>query len=169
MAAEEFVITRVFGAPRDLVFKVHTECERLKHWWGPKGFTMRVCKLDLRPGGVLHYCLRSPSGEDMWGKVVYREIAAPERLVYINSFSDEHGNTVRHPHVPDWPLEMLNNSTFSEQGGKTILTLRWVPQNATEAERKAFEAGHKGAEAGFGGMFAKLDQYLAGISKEQEK
>jgi uncharacterized protein YndB with AHSA1/START domain len=52
--SEEFVIARVFDAPRDLVFKAHADCGHLKHWWGPKGFTLRVCKLDFRPGGVFH-------------------------------------------------------------------------------------------------------------------
>lgn len=56
--SEEFVITRVFDAPRDLVFKAHTECERLKRWWGPKGFIMTVCNLDLRPGGAFHSARR---------------------------------------------------------------------------------------------------------------
>ena len=167
--AEEFVIARVFDAPRDLVFKAHTECERLKHWWGPKGFTMRVCKLDLRPGGVFHYCLRSPKGEDMWGKFVYREIAVPERLVFINSFSDEQGNITRHPFAPDWPLEVLNTSTFTEQGRKTTLTLRSTPHAATQAERKAFEAGHKGMQAGFGGTFDQLEKYLASLSRGPAK
>src|SRR5580704_13391744 len=74
-AGDEFAITRVFDAPREQVWKAFTESERLMRWWGPKGFTMQVAKLDLRPGGVFHYCMRSPDGRDMWGKFVYREIA----------------------------------------------------------------------------------------------
>jgi len=96
----EFSITRVFDAPRDLVWKAFTESERLLQWWGPKGFTMRVAKLDLRPSGVFHYSMRSPEGRDMWGKFVYREIVAPERIVFVNSFSDEAGNLTRHPFTP---------------------------------------------------------------------
>jgi uncharacterized protein YndB with AHSA1/START domain len=160
-ASEEFVIARAFDAPRALVFKAHTECEGLKHWWGPKGFTMHFCKLDLRPGGVFHYGLRSPKGEDMWGRFVYREIVAPERLVFVVSFSDPQGNVTRHPMAPDWPLEMLNTSTFTEKDGKTTVTIRSVPHNATPAERAAFVAGHRGMQAGYGGTFDQLEQYLA--------
>ena len=57
---------RVFDAPRDLVWKAFTESERLMQWWGPKGFTMLVAKLDLRPGGVFHYSMRSPDGRAMY-------------------------------------------------------------------------------------------------------
>lgn len=100
-AENEFVITRTFDAPRDLVWKAHTEPERLKQWWGPKGFTMLSCKVDLRPGGLFHYGMRSPDGQVMWGKFIYREIVKPERLVFIVSFSDEKGGTTRHPLAPN--------------------------------------------------------------------
>ena len=96
-AGQEFVISRVFDAPRDLVFAAFTDPERMKHWWGPKGFTVVKSEMDLRPGGVYHYCLRAPDGAAMWGKFVYREIVAPERVVLINSFSDEQGGTTHHP------------------------------------------------------------------------
>ena len=65
---------------------------------------MRACRLDFRPGGIFHYGMRSPDGRDMWGKFVYREIVAPERIVFVNSFSDESGATVRAPFAADWPL-----------------------------------------------------------------
>jgi uncharacterized protein YndB with AHSA1/START domain len=161
--SEEFVITRVFDAPRDLVFKAHTECERLKRWWGPKGFTMTACNLDLKPGGAFHYCMRSPNGQDMWGKFVYREIVAPERLVFVNSFSDEMGGSTRNPWMPTWPLEVLNVATFTEQGGKTTLTMRGTPHNASPEERAAFKAAMHSMEQGFGGTFAQLDHYLAEV------
>ena len=157
----EFVITRVFDAPRELVWKAWTESERLSHWWGPKGFTMGVCKLDLRPGGVFHYSTRTPDGREMWGKFVYREIVKPERIVFINSFADEKGNVVRNPWNADWPLEVLNAQSFSEHEGKTTLTLRGAPLNATEAERKTFEAGRKSMQQGFAGTLDQLADYLA--------
>lgn len=160
-ADREFVITRVFDAPRELVFKAYSEAERLMHWWGPKGFTMRVSTLDFRPGGVFHYCMRSPDGHDMWGKFVYREIAAPERIVFINSFSDAEGNLVRAPFSPTWPLEVLNTLTLSEHEGKTTLTLRGGPYNATEAERKTFDDAHDSLRQGFTGTFDQLADYLA--------
>ena len=156
----ELVITREFDAPRDLVFKAWTEAERLAHWWGPKGFTWVSATLDLTPGGVFHYHMRSPGGDDMWGKFVYHEIDAPERLVFTNSFSDEAANTVRAPFNPNWPLEVMNTVTFAESGAKTLVTLRGVPYNANDAEREAFGNFHASMRAGFGGSMDQLDAYL---------
>ena len=160
---KEFVISRVFDAPRDLVWRANTECEHLMHWWGPKGFTMTVCKIDLRPGGTLHYCLRSPDGHEMWGKLGYREIVAPERLVCVVSFSDEKGGITHHPMSPTWPLEMLSTTTFAEQDGKTTITIRWHPINATEEERKTFDEGHESMKQGFTGSFDQLAEHLAKV------
>ena len=160
-AGQEFVITRVFDAPRELVWKAWTDRERLMQWFGPKGFALKVATLDFRPGGTFHYSMRSPDGKEMWGKFVYREIVAPERIVLVNSFSDEKGNLTRHPFSPGWPLEMLSTTTFTEQAGKTTLTLRWAPVNATEAERKTFDSSHDGMRQGWTGTFEQLDEYLA--------
>ena len=160
-AACEFVVTRAFDAPRELVFQAWTEAERLKHWWGPKGFALRVHKLDPRPGGVFHYSMRSPDGRDMWGKFVYREVVAPERIVFVNSFSDEAGGITRNPWLADWPLEVLNTATFEEHEGRTTLTLRAVPINATDSERKAFASGRESMGKGFAGTLNQLADYLA--------
>jgi uncharacterized protein YndB with AHSA1/START domain len=157
----EFSISRTFDAPRDLVFQAFTESGHLMRWWGPKGFTWVSAKLDLRPGGRFHYCMRSPDGHEMWGKFVYREIVPPERLVFINSFSDEHGNTIRAPFNPQWPLEILNRVTFEEHAGRTTLTLHGAPINATEDERKVYDASHQLMEQGFAGTLDQLSDYLA--------
>jgi len=160
-AAEPFVIARSFDAPRELVWKAWTERKRLMQWFGPKGFTMPAAKLDLRPGGVFHYCLLSPEGNEMWGKFVYREIVAPERIVLVNSFSDEIGGLTRHPFSPTWPLEMLSATTLSEEEGKTKITLEWSPLNSTEAERRTFDESHEGMKQGWTGTFDQLAEYLA--------
>jgi len=160
---EDFVISRAFDAPRELVWKAFTDPEHMKNWWGPKGFTMRFSRMDFRPGGSYHYCMRSPDGHDMWGKFVYREIVAPERIVFINSFSDENGGVTRHPMAPTWPLEMLSTFTFAEQNGKTTLTIRWSPINATEEELKTFDAGRTGMNQGWSGTFEQLENYLAKV------
>ncbi len=159
----EFVISRVFDAPRTLVWKAWTERERLMQWFGPKGFTMRVATLDLRPGGVFHYCLRSPDGHDMWGKFVYREIVAPERIVWVNSFSDEKGGLTRHPlSEKTWPLEMFSTTTLTEHDSKTTVTVRWSPLTATEAERKTFDTNHESMRMGWTGTMDQLAEYLGG-------
>jgi uncharacterized protein YndB with AHSA1/START domain len=156
-----FVISRVFDAPRDLVWKAHSELECLKHWWGPKGFTWVTGTLDFRPGGMFHYGMRSPNGQEMWGRFVYREIVKPERMVYVVSFSDPKGGQTRHFMSPEWPLEMLNTATFTEEGGKTTLTIRSVAINASAHERKTFEDGFKSMEGGYTGTLDQLATYLA--------
>lgn len=158
----DFVISRVFDAPRELVWKCFADPERMKHWWGPKGFKVIASKMDLRPGGTYHYGMKAPNGSEMWGKFVFREIAAPERMVFVNSFSDEAGGTTRHPMHMTWPLEMLSSFTFEElPGGKTKFTVRWSPHNATDEERKTFDAGHDSMRMGWGGTMDKLTAYLA--------
>jgi uncharacterized protein YndB with AHSA1/START domain len=157
----DFVISRVFDAPRDLVWKAFTEPERMKEWWGPKGFSVIASKMDLRPGGTYHYGMKAPNGSAMWGKFIFREIVAPERMVLINSFSDESGGITRHPMAPTWPLELLSTFTFEDVGGKTKVTIRWAPHNATDDERKTFDAGHDSMRQGWGGTLDQLADYLA--------
>jgi len=157
----EFVISRIFDAPRELVFKAQAESERLERWWGAKGFTTRVIKLDFCPGGVFHYSMRTPDGHEMWGKFVYREILAPERIVFINSFADKEGNTIQAPFSQTWPLEVLNTLTFSEHAGKTTLTIRSVPYKATKEERETFETGLDSMRQGFNGSLERLADHLA--------
>jgi uncharacterized protein YndB with AHSA1/START domain len=158
---EPFVISRVFDAPRDRVWKSWTEAERLKQWWGPKGFVVTHCKIDLRPGGIMHYCLRMPDGNEMWGKFVYREIVKPERLVFLNSFSDKDGGITVHPMSPNWPREMLSTVTFEEQGGRTKLTVQWILlDTSTDAERKTFEDGRESMKMGWTGTMDQFAEYL---------
>ncbi|UUZ83912.1 SRPBCC domain-containing protein [Paenibacillus sp. P26] len=160
--ASELVLTRVFDAPRELVFKVWTDPEHFGKWWGPKGFSLHIVKMDMRPGGIFLGDQKSPDGHVMWGKFTYLEVMPPEKLVFIQSFSDEEGNTVRAPFNPNWPLEIMNNLTLTEQEGKTLLTLQGGPHNATDEERAAFEAMRPMMQQGFGGTFDQLAEYLAG-------
>jgi uncharacterized protein YndB with AHSA1/START domain len=162
MSDPQFEISRTFDAPRELVWKAFTESHRLMHWWGPKGFHWVSAKLDLRPGGVFHYCMRSPDGSaEMWGKFVYREIDPPQRIVFVNSFSNAQGGIVRAPFNPNWPLEVLNVVTFTEDAGRTTITVRGGPINASEEERQAYRGASKMMEQGFGGTFDQLTDYLA--------
>lgn len=160
-AVKPFTLSRTFEAPRDVVWKAWTERERLLQWFGPKGFAMTTAKLDLRPGGNFHYCLRSPDGKEMWGQFVYREISAPGRIVLVNSFSDEKSGLTRHPFSATWPLEMLSTTTLTEKDGKTKLTIEWSPLNPTDGERKTFDTSHDGMKQGWTGTFDQLAAYLA--------
>jgi uncharacterized protein YndB with AHSA1/START domain len=156
----EFVISRIFDAPRNLVWKAWTEPDRLMQWFGPKGVKMPTCKMDLRPGGTFHYCMLTPDGHEMWGKWVFREIDAPTRLVLVSSFSDASGGITRHPLNPQWPLETLSTTTLEAVGDKTRLTIRWTPLNAKPEERATFEQSHASMQQGWGGTFEQLEDYL---------
>lgn len=160
-ADRPFVISRVFDAPRDLVWKSWTDADRLRKWWGPKGFVVHTSKMDLRPGGTFLYGMTAPDGSDMWGRFVFREIDAPRCLVFINSFSDPEGGLSRHPGHLSWPLQMLSTVTFWESAGKTKVTVQWEPYEASELERKTFRDGMGSMQQGWTGTFEQFDDYLA--------
>jgi uncharacterized protein YndB with AHSA1/START domain len=139
----DLVITRVFDAPRSLVFKAWTEPERLMRWWAPKGCTTPYCTVDLRPGGKFHFCMRVPEGREIWGLGVYREVVVPERIVYIDSFADADGNPVPPKHYgmsDSLPAEMLVTVLFGDHERGTKVTLRHsIPESV--GERAGTEQG----------------------------
>ena len=159
--SEDFVISRVFDAPRELVWRCFTDPAHMNAWWGPKGSIVTQGKMDLRPGGTFHYRLEIAGGGEVWGKMVYREITPRDRIVFINAFSDTAGGTTRHPMAPDWPLEMLTIFTFEDvAGGKTRFTVRQSSYNASEGERATFDSRHDSLNQGWGGTLDKLAGYL---------
>ena len=143
-AERELVITRVFDAPRRLVFKAWTEPERLVRWWGPRGFTTPSCKMDVRPGGAFRFCMRSSEGTNHWLQGVYREIVEPERLVCTWAWEDAEGRPAH---------ETLLTVTFAEQGAKTKLTL-----HQAVFESVAARDAHQG---GWTSGLDRLAEYLA--------
>jgi uncharacterized protein YndB with AHSA1/START domain len=160
--AGEFVMSRVFDAPRDFLWKCFTDPELMRQWWGPKGFKVLSSKMDLRPGGTYHYGMQAPNGQAMWGRFVYREVVPQERMVFINSFSDEKAGITRHPGNENWPLEMLSTFSFEDApGGKTKFTVTWIPHNANEDERKTFDSSRQSMLQGWGGTMEQLEAYLA--------
>jgi uncharacterized protein YndB with AHSA1/START domain len=160
--SNDFTISREFDASRETLWACLTEPERMRQWWGPKGCKVVAATMDLRPGGSYHYGLQMPNGDTMWGKFVYREIVAPERLHFINFFSDENGGVTRHPLAPTWPLEMLSTFALEEANGKTRFTVRWSPHNATKEEREAFDSPEMriGMSNGWSGTLDQLEAYL---------
>lgn len=154
-AAEETVlISRVFDAPRDLVFDAWTRPEYLMRWFAPRGCTFHIERIDVRAGGGFHSCVRDASFE-CWCLAVYREIVRPERLVYTLAIADQHGNKVAAAdvgHDQRWPSETLLTVTFEELGGKTKLTLH---QDVSEALAK-----QTGAYPSWIEMFQRLDELL---------
>jgi uncharacterized protein YndB with AHSA1/START domain len=110
----ELVITRLFDAPRSLVFRAWTEPEHLVRWWGPFGFNVVSCEMNVRLGGAWRFCMRSANVDAVWQRGVYREIVEPERLVFSYAFEDASGKPGH---------ETLVTVDFAEDGGKTKITL----------------------------------------------
>ncbi len=157
-----FTTSRVVTAPRDLVYQVHTQPEHLEQWMGPEGFRSSHSAMDLRNGGSHHYGLEGPGGMQMWGRQAFRDVVPGEKLVYLQSFSDQDGALARHPMAPTWPLQMLATTTFEEAGpGQTRVTIRWLPHDSDDVGRATFEAARPAMEMGFAGMWTKLGNYLA--------
>lgn len=132
----EIVLKRIFNAPQELVFKAWTQEEFLTRWWAPKSFTTPFVKVDLHPGGIFHFCMRSSEGRDFWGKSVYREIVEPELIAYTDSFSDEAGALVepeRYGMSKGYPSRALVTVRFMGLRGKTEVTLRHaIPESVPE-------------------------------------
>ncbi len=147
----ELVMERVFNAPRELVWRAFTQAEHLTHWWGPAGWTLPVCTVNLRPGGEWLYCMRGPNGEESWGKAVYQEIKAPERLVYLDKFVDSAGNPL------EGMPEMMITVTFEAVGNQTRIVSR--TEFATAEQKESILA--MGAVEGITQTFDRLDAYLA--------
>jgi uncharacterized protein YndB with AHSA1/START domain len=128
MAVKDLLLTRVFDAPRELVFRAWTERDRLQRWWRPKGFTNPVCEVDVRPGGAIRIEMVGPGGwacPPMVG--VFLEAVAPERLVFTTVLLDANGKAL---------FEVLNVVTFEDIGGKTRLTLRAIVTKTTETAQQ---------------------------------
>jgi uncharacterized protein YndB with AHSA1/START domain len=113
-AQHDLVLTRVFDAPRSLVFQAWIDPVHVAQWWGPRGFTNPVCELDPHPGGAILIHMRAPNGVVYPMTGVFQEIVPPERLSFLSGAMDDKGNLL---------FEILNTVTFAEQAGKTTLTL----------------------------------------------
>lgn len=144
---QELVITRVFDAPRALVFKAWTDPKHVAQWWGPHGFTNPVCELDVRPGGAIRIDMRGPDGVVYPVGGMFREIVEPERLVALFVLKGAGAQ-----------LEVLNTVTFAEHDGKTKLTLHAIVVKSAGPEVAGALAG---MEEGWRQSLDKFAGYLA--------
>jgi uncharacterized protein YndB with AHSA1/START domain len=123
---KQMTITRIFDAPRALVWKAWTEPEHLMRWWGPKHFTSPLAKIDLREGGKYLFAMRSPEGQDLYSTGTYKKIDPMNEIIYTDSFSDAEGNIIP-PSVfgmgEDYPIEADITVKFEDFAGKTKLTV----------------------------------------------
>jgi uncharacterized protein YndB with AHSA1/START domain len=144
----EVVITRIYDAPRDLVWKMWTVPTLMEHWWGPKDFTNPVCALDVRIGGAWHIVMRAPDGTEYPCGGIYREIVPRERLAFTNDATDKDGKVI---------LQGFTTVTFADEGGKTKLIL----QTRATALVDYAAAYLEGMEAGWSQSFDRLADLVA--------
>jgi uncharacterized protein YndB with AHSA1/START domain len=156
------IVSRIFNAPRELVWKANTEPERMARWFAPGDFESKVKTMDLRPGGICHYFQRSPDGkQEMWGIMTYEEVRPIDRLVFNQSFCDAEGNIIAHPISPTWPRVMHSVITFDDLGDdRTRITVEWTPHEATPEEIATFDAARGGIDQGWKAVWDKLDEFL---------
>lgn len=156
-----FEITRVFHASLSRVWQAWSDADQLGQWWGPQGCTVETHRFEFRPGGFFHYAMQFADAPTMWGRFNYREIVAAERIVWLNSFANEHCGIARAPFSEICPLEIENSVTFAEQNGITTVRLRAIPFGETEAENRYFEELRPSLAQGYGGTLEQLADHLA--------
>jgi uncharacterized protein YndB with AHSA1/START domain len=147
---QDITMKRHFGAPRELVFEAYSSSDHIKQWWGPRTWPTHYCRMDFRPGGTWHYCMKGPEGQEAWGIADYKEIEEPRRILYVDNFSDRDGSRI----PPEGEVTVL----FEDDGnGGTNMT--WHTVYATAEQRdKVIEMG---VEAGAGETLERLEEYLA--------
>ena len=156
----EYVIDRVFDAPRELVWRAWTDPELLHRWYGPGAETI-IHKFDLEPGGLWLNEMKW-GGNSNYQKVVFQEVAQPERLVWHHhSSTDSDWNDVANPMMAGWPRLLLTTVTFADEGDRTKVRLTQVPLEATDAEIACFAEAMSNMDKGWGSGYAILDEILA--------
>ncbi|WP_019008428.1 SRPBCC family protein [Deinococcus aquatilis] len=160
-AHPELALSRLFNAPRELVFQAWTDADHLARWWGSPGVPLRVVSADIRPGGSFFYEQTAPGGGVMRALLIFRELQPPSRIVFISAFADAEGQIVRAPFSEHWPLQVMTTLTLTEENGQTRLTLQGAPLDATPEEQAMFDGFRANIEQGFGGTFAQLEAHLA--------
>ena len=145
-ADREIVMSRTFAAPRELVWKAWTEPEHVQHWYGPRGFTITMLEMDVRPGGRWRFIMHGPDGTDWPNRVEYVKVEKPELLVAL------HGSD-----IDDDPMAFEQIVRLTESGGLTTVTNHIIFRTAEQRQASegfgAVELGHQTLE--------KLEEYVA--------
>jgi uncharacterized protein YndB with AHSA1/START domain len=151
-SAWELAITRSFDAPRGEVFQAWADPARIVRWWGPRGFRIPSCRMDVREGGAWRVCMRSPEGTDHWVQGVFREVAEPDRLAFTWAWEDEQGKPGH---------ETVVKVDFTERHGRT----RMIVQQGTFESQNARERH----EEGWSSCFDRLEDHLRGVDEQSER
>ncbi len=154
------VITRVFEAPREVVWKAWTDPENMMQWWGPNGFTAPVCRMDFRVGGKFLCCMRSPDGQEFWNGGEYHEIVPHEKIVSSMYFSDSEGNKVEPAHygIDHEVIEGACDKTLFEDFGNGQTKLTFLGNEPME------EAIKSGQVEGWNQILDKVATVVAGLA-----
>ena len=157
---ERMVVTRVFDAPRELVWKAWTDPKYVMQWWGPRGFTAPVCKMDFRVGGKFLYCMRSPDGQEFWNGGEYHEIVVHEKIVSSMYFADSEGNKVQPAHygMEHEAIQDAHDVTLFEDLGDGRTKLTFTGNETME------EATKSGQLEGMNQILDKAASVIAGLA-----
>ncbi|HEX4006516.1 MAG TPA: SRPBCC domain-containing protein [Acidobacteriaceae bacterium] len=158
---ERMVVTRVFDAPVALVWQAWTDPKYVMQWWGPKGFTSPVCKIDFRVGGKFLYCMRTPDGQEGWNAGEYLEIVLHEKIVSSMYFSDAEGNKVEPEHygVEHEAIENAYDVTLFEDLGNGQTKLTFI---GNDSMQNAIESGQL---EGWEEILDKVAAVVAGLAQ----
>ena len=158
---ERMVITRVFDAPRELVWRAWTEPKYVMQWWGPKGFTAPVCQMDFRVGGRSLFCMKSPDGQEFWNGVEYHEIVPHEKIVSSMYFADSKGNKVEPAAygMDHEAIEGAHDVTLFEDLGNGRTKLTYIGNEPMESARNS------GQVEGWNQILDKIATVLTGLAQ----
>ena len=162
-AVERMTITRVFDAPRELVWKAWTDPKYVMQWWGPKGFTAPVCKMDFRVGGKYLCCMRSPEGQEFWNAGEYHEIVPHEKIVSSMYFADAQGNKVNPEAygIEHEAIEDVHDTILFEDLGNGKTKLTFIGNEPMES------AKNSGQVEGWNQILDKIAVLLAEMARER--
>ena len=157
---DPFMISRDYTVPVAKLYRMWSEPDAMRQWWGPKGASVTAADLDLRSGGSYHYGMKTPDGTEMWGIWRILEVEPQHKLVFISAFSNAERGLTRHPMNADWPLELTTEIRFEPIAGGARVTVIWTPHNASDVELATFEAGRTSMKMGWGGSLDVLESVL---------
>jgi uncharacterized protein YndB with AHSA1/START domain len=160
---ERMTVTRVFDAPRELVWKAWTDPKYAKQWWGPKGFTTPVYEMDFRVGGKFLICMKSPDGQEFWNAGEYHEIVVPEKIVSSMYFADSKGNKVEPEHygIEHEAIEGAHDVTLFEDLGNGQTKLTFIGNEPMD------DAKNSGQLEGWNQILEKFAEVVAGLVQEK--
>lgn len=162
---EPTILTREYKAPMQLVFEAWTQAAHIAKWQIPQqGFEFEFAYAEIEPGGKSLHKMTAPNGFEMWLLTKYEEIAPPDTIVFRQYISNENGEILPNPQMPNWPKELRTTIKLEAiDDSNTKLSLIWQPMEATQEEADAFDMSREGHDKGWGSGLDQLTGYLASV------